>query len=56
MFLKVNPEVQKALENNQLFLETGDCCNLPYEENILSGVSSINTIYFWNDAVRVCQK
>ena len=47
---------RKALENNQLFLETGDCCNLPYEENMLSGVSSINTIYFWNDAVRVCQK
>ena len=47
---------RKALENNQLFLETGDCCKLPYEENILSGVSSINTIYFWNDAVRVCQK
>ena len=47
---------RKALENNQLFLETRDCCNLPYEENILSGVSSINTIYFWNDAVRVCQK
>ena len=32
---------RKALENNQLFLETGDCCNLPYEENMLSGVSSI---------------
>ena len=43
---------RKALENNQLFLETGDCCNLPYEDNMFSGISSINTIYFWNDAVK----
>lgn len=49
-------ETEKHLKTISIFLETGDCCNLPYEENMLSGVSSINTIYFWNDAVRVCQK
>ncbi len=43
---------RKALEYNHLFLEIGDCCNLPYEDNMFSRVLSINTIYFWNDAVK----
>ena len=41
-----------ALKNGQLFLEIGDCCDLPYENDMFSAVSSINTIYFWSDTVK----
>lgn len=43
---------KRALKNGQLFLEVGDCCNLPYEDDMFSAVSSINTIYFWSDTVK----
>lgn len=39
----------KAAANGQLFLDTGDCCSLSYEEEMFSAVTSINTVYFWND-------
>ena len=39
----------RALKSGQLFLEIGDCCDLPYENDMFSAVSSINTIYFWSD-------
>lgn len=42
----------KALEEGHLNLQVGDCCQLPYEENIFSAISSVNTIYFWDDTVR----
>lgn len=42
----------KALKNGQLFLEIGDCCDLPYENDMFSAVSSINTIYFWSDTAK----
>lgn len=43
---------KQAYKNGQLFLEIGDCCNLPYEDDMFSAVSSINTIYFWSDTVK----
>ena len=46
---KRNSRVKK---NGQLFLEIGDCCDLPYEDEMFSAVSSINTIYFWSDTVK----
>lgn len=30
-------------------MQTGDCCDLPYENDFFDAVASINTIYFWND-------
>ena len=42
----------RALKSGQLFLEIGDCCDLPYENDMFSAVSSINTIYFWSDTVK----
>lgn len=38
-----------AAENGQLFLEVGDCCDLSYEDDTFSAVTSINTVYFWSD-------
>lgn len=43
---------KRALKNGQLFLKVGDCCELPYEDDMFSAVSSINTIYFWSDTVK----
>lgn len=43
---------KRALKNGQLFLEIGDCCALPYDDDMFSAVSSINTIYFWSDTVK----
>lgn len=43
---------RRAAENGQLHLEVGDCCRLTYEADYFSGISSINTIYFWEDTVK----
>lgn len=52
MKIQATKRNKKAEKNGQLFLETGDCCDLPYEDNVFSVVSSINTVYFWNDVVK----
>lgn len=36
----------------KLHLTVGDCCDLPYDNNYFDVVTSINTIYFWNDTVK----
>lgn len=43
---------RKAVAANQLHLSVGDCCDLPYEDNMFAAVTSINTIYFWSDTVK----
>ena len=42
----------RADKNGHLHLKVGDCCNLPYGNDMFSAVTSINTIYFWNDTVK----
>lgn len=43
---------KKAGKAEQLHLQVGDCCNLPYENEMFSAVTSINTIYFWTDTLK----
>lgn len=43
---------KRALVEGKLFLEIGDCCDLNYEENYFQAITSINTVYFWSDAVK----
>lgn len=43
---------QKAAEAGKLHLQVGDCCSLPYEEEMFSAVTTINTVYFWEDTVK----
>lgn len=52
MKIQATKRNKKAKQNGQLFLGVGDCCDLPYEDNMFAGVSSINTVYFWNDAIK----
>lgn len=40
---------QAAIKEQNLHLQVGDCCDLNYEDNYFSAVTSINTIYFWKD-------
>lgn len=43
---------KRALRDERLCLEVGDCCNLQFEEDFFDAVSSINTVYFWSDTVK----
>ena len=42
----------EAAKEGRLHLEIGDCCNLSFEDKMFDAVSSINTVYFWNDTVK----
>lgn len=52
MRLQATKRNKRAEKNGRLSLRVGDCCDLPYEDNMFDGVTSINTIYFWADTVR----
>ena len=52
MLITATKRNKKAQEEGRLHLEVGDCCNLRFEDNTFSAVSSINTVYFWNDVVK----
>ena len=41
-----------AAKQGKLHLQIGDCCDLPYDDDFFFAVSSINTVYFWRDAVK----
>lgn len=43
---------KKAYRANQLHLSVGDCCNLPFEDDMFAAITSINTVYFWTDTVK----
>lgn len=43
----------KAASNDgKLFLDTGDCCDLKYADDFFGAVTSINTVYFWEDTIK----
>lgn len=43
---------KKAKADGRLFLRVGDCCDLPYDDEMFSAVTSVNTVYFWSDTVK----
>lgn len=43
---------EKANAENKLHLQVGDCCALPYEDDMFATVTTINTVYFWSDTVK----
>lgn len=40
---------KKGIARKKVHLEIGDCCNMSYRDNFFDVVTSVNTIYFWND-------
>lgn len=43
---------RKAFADGKLFLGTGDCCDLKYADDFFEAVTSINTVYFWEDTTK----
>lgn len=41
-----------AKSDSKLFLRVGNCCELPYNDEMFSAVTSINTVYFWSDTTK----
>lgn len=39
----------KAINDKKLTLDIGDCCDLNFEDNFFEAITSVNTIYFWQD-------
>lgn len=40
---------KKAVAENRIHLDLGDCCDLSFQDDLFEAVVSVNTIYFWND-------
>ena len=41
-----------AFRDGRLRLSVGDCCELEYDNEAFDAVTSVNTVYFWNDALQ----
>lgn len=52
MKMQATKRNKKALRDGKLFLDTGDCCDLKYADDFFETVTSINTVYFWNDTIK----
>ena len=52
MQVRASKKNKKAFSENHLHLQVGDCCNLEFEDEMFSSVTSINTVYFWDDTVK----
>lgn len=52
--MKQNAEKRnyKGVLEGKIHLEIGDCCDLSYKNNFFDAITSINTIYFWNDTLQ----
>ena len=47
---------QIGIDVGKIHLSIGDCCQLNYENDFFDVVTSINTIYFWNDPLKGLQE
>ena len=52
MKIQATKRNKKALSDGKLFLEIGDCCDLKYSDDFFEAVTSINTVYFWEDTIK----
>ena len=43
---------QVGVAIGKIHLSVGDCCQLGYEDDFFDAVTSINTIYFWEDTIK----
>lgn len=52
MKIQATKRNKKAVRAGKLFLDTGDCCDLKYSDDFFEAVTSINTVYFWEDTIK----
>lgn len=43
---------KNAVSKGNVKLSVGNCCNLPFENETFDTVTTINTIYFWDDTLK----
>ena len=43
---------QKGIANGDINLVVGDCCNIEFEDDSFDTITTMNTIYFWNDTIQ----
>ena len=43
---------RNALSANKLKLSIGDCCSMKFKDNSFDSITSVNTIYFWQDTLK----
>ena len=43
---------QGGVDQGDILLSVGDCCALSYEDNFFDAVTTMNTIYFWEDTMK----
>ncbi|MDD7429442.1 MAG: class I SAM-dependent methyltransferase [Oscillospiraceae bacterium] len=41
-----------AVESGRVRLSVGDCCSLKFKDDSFDAVTSVNTVYFWEDPVK----
>ncbi|MBO5164591.1 MAG: class I SAM-dependent methyltransferase [Ruminococcus sp.] len=47
---------KNGIKNGDIHLSVGDCCDLAFENRSFDIVTTMNTIYFWNDTLRGLQE
>ena len=52
MKIQATKRNKKALSDGKLFLDIGDCCDLKYSDDFFEAITSINTVYFWEDTIK----
>lgn len=52
MRLSAEKRNRRAVESGKVHLTVGDCCRLEYGDDFFDAVTSVNTIYFWDDTLK----
>lgn len=52
MVQRANHIYHKYIESGNMSFKLGDCCNLEFPDETFDAVTTINTIYFWNDTFK----
>ena len=52
MMMQATKKNKEAAKQGKIHLQTGDCCDLGFEDNAFMAITSINTVYFWSDTLK----
>lgn len=52
MKISASKRNSEGISAGKIHLELGDCCNLQYDDSFFDAVTTVNTIYFWEDTMR----
>lgn len=52
MKISASKRNSKGVSDGKIHLEIGDCCSLQYEDSFFDAVTTVNTIYFWEDTLK----